>query len=81
MQYQSFIRGKTYNSTCLTPKLCGVAAANTAQDRNAGVHLRVEQFNYLLAKNKCCAFSLSLPALRLRSSVSTHKARSETNLS
>jgi hypothetical protein len=42
------------------------SAANTAQDRKTGFHLRAEQINFLLAKNKCCAFSLSLPALRLR---------------
>jgi len=46
--------------TLLTLKLCGVAAANTAQKSNAGLSLRAEQINYFLAMNKCYAFSLSL---------------------
>jgi len=52
---------KTCYVTYLTPKLCGAGAPNTAQDRNAGVRLRAEQINFLLAENKCYAFSLSLP--------------------
>jgi hypothetical protein len=37
----------SHNVTWVTSKLCGVDAANIAQDRNARAHLWAEQINYL----------------------------------